>query len=124
MVQHRPESRSTGQGRPRASVVRDDPPFRRWQRPDCPSGRGYGTGSRRSIAATVLQPSVQIQRERTDYYDMLERTQKGSLDVTDWLEWLLGCLLRAMQGAEVTLSAVMVKANFWQRWAGTPMNEQ
>ena len=68
--------------------------------------------------------SAQIQRERKDYYDMLERTQKGSLDVTDWLEWFLGCLLRAMQGAEVTLSAVMVKANFWQRWAGTPMNER
>jgi Fic family protein len=68
--------------------------------------------------------SAQIQRERKDYYDMLERTQKGSLDVTDWLEWFLGCLLRAMQGAEVTLSAVMVKANCWQRWAGTPMNER
>jgi Fic family protein len=68
--------------------------------------------------------SAQIQRERKDYYDMLELTQKGSLDVTDWLEWFLGCLLRAMQGAEVTLAAVMLKANFWQRWAGTPMNER
>jgi Fic family protein len=48
--------------------------------------------------------SAQIQRERRDYYDMLERTQKGTLDVTDWLEWFLGCLLRAIQGAEVTLS--------------------
>ena len=66
--------------------------------------------------------SAQIQRERKNYYDLLERTQKGSLDVTDWLEWFLGCLARAMQGAEVTLSSVLVKANFWQRWAGTPMN--
>ena len=39
--------------------------------------------------------SVQIQRERQGYYDMLERTQTGTLDVTDWLEWFLGCLLRA-----------------------------
>ena len=66
--------------------------------------------------------SAQIQRERKDYYDMLERTQKGLLDVTDWLEWFLSCLLRAMQGAELTLCAVLAKANFWQRWAATPMN--
>ena len=68
--------------------------------------------------------SAQIQRERKDYYDQLERTQKGSLDVTLWLEWFLGCLLRAMQGAELTLSAVLTKANFWRYWANTPMNER
>ena len=68
--------------------------------------------------------SAQMQRERKNYYDMLERTQKGTLDVTDWLEWFLGCLLRAMQGTEVTLSAVLAKARFWQRWAGAPLNER
>ncbi|MDP2785701.1 MAG: Fic family protein [Sulfurimicrobium sp.] len=68
--------------------------------------------------------SAQIQRERKDYYDMLERTQKGTLDVTDWLEWFLGCLLRATQGAEITLATVLTKARFWQRWAGTPLNER
>ncbi len=68
--------------------------------------------------------SAQIQRERKDYYDMLERTQKGTLDVTDWLEWFLGCLLRAMQGAADTLSAVLTKARFWQHWAGTPFNDR
>lgn len=68
--------------------------------------------------------SAQIQRERKDYYDWLERTQKGSLEVTDWLEWFLGCLLRALQGAELTLAAVLTKAGFWHRWAGTPMNER
>lgn len=66
--------------------------------------------------------SSQIQRERKDYYDLLERTQKGTLDVTDWLAWFLGCLLRAIEGAETTLAAVLTKARFWQRWAGTPMN--
>jgi Fic family protein len=68
--------------------------------------------------------SAQIQRERNAYYDMLERTQKGSLNVTEWLEWFLGCLLRTMQGAEGTLSAVLAKARFWQQWAGTVMNER
>jgi len=55
---------------------------------------------------------------------MLERTQKGTLEVTDWLEWFLGCLLRAMQGAEVMLCAVLTKARFWQHWAGASLNER
>jgi Fic family protein len=66
--------------------------------------------------------SAQIQRERKDYYDQLEATQKGPLDVTPWLHWFLGCLLRAVQGADATLAGVLDKAKFWQRWAGTPMN--
>ena len=66
--------------------------------------------------------SAQIQRERKDYYDQLEATQKGPLDVTPWLSWFLGCLLRAVQGADATLVGVLDKAQFWQRWAGTPMN--
>lgn len=68
--------------------------------------------------------SAQIQRERKDYYEMLERTQKSDMDVTGWLEWFLGCLLRALQGAEETLSTVLDTASFWQRWAGTPMNDR
>jgi len=68
--------------------------------------------------------SAQMQRERKDYYDQLERTQKGTLDVNEWLEWFLGCLLRAVQGAQETLSAVLGKANFWRQWADTPMNER
>jgi Fic family protein len=68
--------------------------------------------------------SAQIQKERKKYYEMLERTQKGSLDVSDWLEWFLACLLRAIQSAEETLSAVLAKARFWQRWAATPLNER
>ena len=67
--------------------------------------------------------SAQIQCERKDYYDVLERTQGGPLDVTGWLEWFLGCLLRALQGAEVALSAVLAKARFWQRWAGSSFND-
>ena len=66
--------------------------------------------------------SAQIQRERKDYYDQLEATQKGPLDVTPWLGWFLGCLLRAVQGADALLAGVLDKAQFWQRWAGTPLN--
>lgn len=68
--------------------------------------------------------SAQIQRERNDYYDRLEATQKGGLDVTDWLAWFLACLLRAVQGAGQTLAQVLAKARFWQHWAGVPMNDR
>jgi len=68
--------------------------------------------------------SAQIQHERKEYYDRLEMTQKGSMNVTDWLEWFLGCLLRAVQGADDTLSSVLEKAGFWRRWSGTAMNDR
>jgi len=66
--------------------------------------------------------SAQVQRERKQYYDQLEATQRGTLDVTPWLSWFLACLLRAVQGADGMLAGVLMKSQFWQRWAGTPMN--
>ena len=68
--------------------------------------------------------SAQIQRERNDYYNLLEKTQKGNLDATEWLSWFLSCLLRALQEANQVLSSVLVKTNFWRQWAGTPLNER
>jgi len=66
--------------------------------------------------------SAQIQNERKDYYRLLEQTQKGDMDVTAWLSWYLGCLLRAIEGADATISNVLAKSDFWKRWAGTPLN--
>ena len=68
--------------------------------------------------------SAQIQRERKAYYDILERTQKRSMDVTEWLAWFLDTLHRAVDQAQHTLDAVLTKARFWQRWATTPLNER
>jgi Fic family protein len=68
--------------------------------------------------------SAQIQRERKDYYDILERTQKGTLDITEWLAWFLGALHRAVDQAQLTLNVVLSKSRFWQRWASTPFNER
>jgi Fic family protein len=68
--------------------------------------------------------SAQIQRERKAYYDVLERTQKGTMDVTEWLGWFLATLGRAVTSVQSTLDTVLGKARFWQRWAGTPMNER
>ena len=68
--------------------------------------------------------SAQIQRERTAYYSILERTQRGSLDIDEWLAWFLATLARAVAEAELTLDTVLVKARFWQRWGSTPFNER
>jgi len=68
--------------------------------------------------------SAQIQRERKAYYDILERTQKQSLDVTEWLAWFLDTLHRAVDQAQHTLDAVLAKTRFWHRWATTPLNER
>jgi Fic family protein len=68
--------------------------------------------------------SAQIQKERKDYYALLEKTQKGDLEATEWLSWFLACLLRALQEADRVLSSVLGKANFWKRWAGISLNER
>ena len=68
--------------------------------------------------------SAQIQRERKAYYDILERTQKASLDVTEWLAWFLDTLQQAVSQAQLTVNAVLAKTHFWQRWATTPLNER
>jgi len=68
--------------------------------------------------------SGQIRAERDEYYDILERTQKYGLEVTRWQSWFLECLLRAIEGARGTLSAVLNKANFWERFAKQPLNER
>ena len=71
--------------------------------------------------------SAQIQRERKAYYDVLERTQKQSLDVTEWLAWFLATLHRAVDQAQHTLDAVLAKTRFWQRRAApgaAPLNER
>ena len=68
--------------------------------------------------------SAQIQRERKTYYDILERTQKGTMDVTAWLLWFLESLRRAVDQAQQTLDAVLLKTRYWQRWATLPLNER
>jgi Fic family protein len=66
--------------------------------------------------------AAQIELERSTYYDRLESAQKGTLDVTPWLEWFLTCIERAISRSEATLSDVLRKARFWQYWAGAAMN--
>ena len=68
--------------------------------------------------------SAQIRHERNDYYDILERSQQGTLDVTPWLEWFLACIRRAFDETEVTLGAVVCKARFWDKHARVQLNDR
>lgn len=68
--------------------------------------------------------SAQIRLERNAYYDILEATQKGDLDITAWLTWFLACLGRAFGGAEDILGGVLKTARFWERHAGAAFNDR
>jgi Fic family protein len=68
--------------------------------------------------------SAQIRQERKAYYEILEATQKGELDITRWLEWFLECLGRAFDRAETILATVLGKARFWESFAGVEFNER
>ena len=68
--------------------------------------------------------SAQIQQMRRQYYAILEKTQKGTLDITAWIEWFFGCLGGAIQNALSTLDIILHKANFWDSIADVLLNER
>ena len=68
--------------------------------------------------------SAQIRQEREDYYRILERTQKETMDITPWMEWFLACLTRAIEGAQVALSGVTAKARTWEKLRDVPLNDR
>jgi Fic family protein len=69
--------------------------------------------------------SAQIQRQRSEYYDILERVQRGSLDVTAWIGWFLTTLQSAIEAANDSLNSVLQKAEFWQHWTSrTSLNDR
>lgn len=68
--------------------------------------------------------SGQIRQERAAYYDVLETAQKGSMDITPWMEWFLGCLRRAIEGAQATLATVLSKARFWETFTDFSINDR
>jgi Fic family protein len=69
--------------------------------------------------------STQIEAEKKEYYENLERTQKGGMDITPWLVWFLSCLGRALARADQSLAGIMQKASTWERInAGASVNER
>lgn len=68
--------------------------------------------------------SAQIQKERKNYYAILEKTQKGNLEITPWIEWFFSCLGRAIENALSTLDVLKQKARIWESLAEVPLNER
>jgi Fic family protein len=68
--------------------------------------------------------STQIMAEREGYYEILEKTQKGSGDVTDWLVWFLGCFARAIEKSEDIMNGVFSKSEFWRQHAQDQLSER
>jgi Fic family protein len=68
--------------------------------------------------------SAQIREERGEYYRLLEQAQRGTMDVTAWMEWFLGCLTRAIEGAQTALAAVIDKGRYWEKLRDVPLNER
>lgn len=75
-----------------------------------------------STAQRFYSMSAQIQLERNAYYTLLERTQKGTPDITAWLEWFLGCLNRALTAAEQLQARVLAKARYWEQHRNAVLN--
>ena len=68
--------------------------------------------------------SAQMRKERNSYYEILEKTQKGRLDITDWLKWFLECIEQSLAATDETLRVVLNKAAFWDKNALVPMNRR
>lgn len=68
--------------------------------------------------------SAQIRLERNAYYTVLEKIQKGTLDITEWLQWFLNCLDRALNATDEVLKGVLNKTKFWDKHIQTPINER
>jgi Fic family protein len=85
---------------------------------DLALARAEGTAQR------FYSMSAQIRAERNAYYNMLEATQKGGTDITQWLLWFIACLDRAVDSAETILAGVLRKARFWEAVATQNINER
>ena len=85
---------------------------------DMQLARADGSGQR------FYSMSAQIRLERNKYYEILEKTQKGSLNITLWLNWFLKCLLNAINQSEIILSKVIFKSDFWKKHSNTSLNER
>jgi Fic family protein len=81
-----------------------------------------------ALAASEASPqrfysmSAQIKKEQSAYYEVLERTQRGNLDVTEWLLWFCACLGRAIDSSTTTTVNVLDKARFWAIHASIAFN--
>ena len=68
--------------------------------------------------------SAQIKQDRKQYYEILEKTQKANLDITEWIKWFLQCLIKALNSTELILAKVLFKADFWSKHSKININDR
>jgi Fic family protein len=68
--------------------------------------------------------SNQIFKEHKSYNNIIEKAQKGTLDITSYLEWFLGCFERALLASEENLEIILDKAHFWEKHKATNINDR
>ena len=83
-----------------------------------------GLAQDENLSTRYYSLSSQIMAEREGYYRILERTNKGQGDITDWMEWFLGCMSRAFRSSNRLLANVMLKARFWKHYAQANIKER
>lgn len=76
------------------------------------------------VSQRYYSMSAQIRLQRKEYYEKLEETQKGDLEITDWLVWFLECLLNALKASSIIVEKVMYKHQFWLKHGGKVLNER
>ncbi len=76
------------------------------------------------VSQRFYSMSAQIRLERKDYYNILEKSQKGTLDVTDWLVWFMKCLENALYSSDKILSKVLYKHKFWTKFTAEVLNSR
>ncbi|MBP3346502.1 MAG: Fic family protein [Alphaproteobacteria bacterium] len=67
--------------------------------------------------------SAQIQKQKNEYYKVLENTQKGTLDITNWIKWFLETMLQALETSEIMVSKIIFKAEHWMEFNKFPLDE-
>lgn len=75
-------------------------------------------------SARYYSMSAEINRNKKAYYEILERTQKGSLDITEWLLWFFGCLEKAIVRASDTVERTLHKTAYWDKFREVEINER
>lgn len=68
--------------------------------------------------------SAEINRNKRAYYEILERTQRGNLDITEWLLWFFDCMESAITRATETIARTLQKAAYWDKFRNVNVNER
>ena len=77
-----------------------------------------------NLSTRFYSMASQIMAERDEYYEVLEHTTKGNVDITEWLQWFLECMSRAIIRSNEILSNIMQKARFWKQHVQTELNDR